>query len=66
MKEFMVACTQEALQYRDSRDCKVSSAGIKLRTGRTWKVEKAVEVAESCLRQKALVGTLAIGRALCI
>ncbi len=49
------------VQY--SRDCKVSSAGIEVRTGRKWKVEKAVEVAESCLRQKALVGTLATGRA---
>nr|XP_061817543.1 uncharacterized protein LOC133607102 [Nerophis lumbriciformis] len=62
-EEFKVACTREALQYRDSRDCKVSSAGIEVRTGRKWKAEKAVEVAESRLRQKALVGAIATGRA---
>nr|XP_061836351.1 uncharacterized protein LOC133619387 [Nerophis lumbriciformis] len=62
-EEFKVARTREALQYRDSRDCKVSSAGIEVRTGRKWKAEKAVEVAESRLRQKALVGAIATGRA---
>lgn len=46
---------QDAPQYRDSKDCKVTSAGIKVRTGRKWKAEKAVEVAESRLRQKKLV-----------
>ncbi|XP_062272394.1 LOW QUALITY PROTEIN: uncharacterized protein LOC133978067 [Scomber scombrus] len=62
-EEFKVARTREALQYRDSRDCKVSTAGIEVRTGRKWRADKAVEVAESRLRQKALVGTLASGRA---
>ncbi|KAI2645803.1 Regulatory protein RecX [Labeo rohita] len=54
--------TREALQYRDSRDCKVSSASIEVRTGRKWNAGKAVELAESRLRQKALVGTVATGR----
>ncbi|XP_075893028.1 uncharacterized protein LOC142895694, partial [Nelusetta ayraudi] len=62
-EEFKVARTREALQYRDSKDCKVSSAGIEVGTGRKWKAAKAVEVAESRLRQKALVGVVAIGRA---
>lgn len=62
-EEFKVARTSEVLQYRDSRDCKVSTAGIEVRTGRKWKAEKAVVVAESCLRQKTLVGTVATGRA---
>ncbi|KAL3976498.1 mitochondrial import inner membrane translocase subunit TIM8 [Sarotherodon galilaeus] len=61
--EFKVARTREALQYRDSKDCKVASAGIEVRTGRKWKAEKAVEVAESRLRQKTLVGVLATGGA---
>lgn len=30
-EEFKVARTREALQYRDSRDCKVASAGIEVR-----------------------------------
>ncbi|KAK0146517.1 hypothetical protein N1851_014151 [Merluccius polli] len=59
-EELMVVCTREALQYRDSRDCKVSSAGIEVRTGRKWKAGKLLE---SRLRQKALVGTMATGRA---
>ncbi len=40
----------------------MSLASIEARTGRKWKAEKAVEVAESRLRQKALVGTVATGR----
>ncbi|RXN07453.1 reverse transcriptase [Labeo rohita] len=59
----MVVRTREALQYRDSRDCKVSSASIEVRTGRKWNAGKAVELAESRLRQKALVGIVATGRA---
>ncbi|KAI7804749.1 hypothetical protein IRJ41_017191, partial [Triplophysa rosa] len=62
-EEFMLVRTREVLQYRDSRDCKVSSAGIEVKTGRKWKAGKVVEVAESRLRQKALVGTMATGRA---
>ncbi|KAL0167254.1 hypothetical protein M9458_039098, partial [Cirrhinus mrigala] len=62
-EEFMVVRTREALQYRDSRDCKVSSASIEVRTGRKWNAGKAVKLAESRLRQKALVGTVATGRA---
>nr|XP_014269084.2 uncharacterized protein LOC106676625 [Maylandia zebra] len=62
-EEFKVARTREALQYRDSKDCKVASAGIEVRTGRKWKAEKAVEVAESRLRQKTLMGVLATGGA---
>lgn len=62
-EEFKVAHTREALQYRDSKDCKVASAGIEVRTGRKWKAKKAVEVAESHLRQKTLVGVLATGGA---
>ncbi|XP_049336392.1 uncharacterized protein LOC125802421 [Astyanax mexicanus] len=62
-EEFMVARTREALQYRDSKDSKVSAAGIEVRTGRKWKAREAVKLAESRLRQKELVGTEATGRA---
>lgn len=34
------------------------SAGIQVRTGWKWKAEKALEVAESRLRQKALLGLM--------
>ncbi|KAL7837479.1 hypothetical protein SRHO_G00271900 [Serrasalmus rhombeus] len=55
-EEFMVAQTREALQNRDSRNQKVSSVGTKVRTEMKWRAEKAVEVAESLLRQKAGLG----------
>ncbi|KAK1789677.1 hypothetical protein P4O66_015578, partial [Electrophorus voltai] len=61
-EEFKVAHTREVLQHRDSRDCKVSSAGTEVRTGRKWQAEKEVEVVESRVRQKALVGSLVMGR----
>ena len=38
---FMVARTGEVLQYRDSRDQKVASAGIEVRKGRKWREERA-------------------------
>ncbi|KAK1789934.1 hypothetical protein P4O66_002263 [Electrophorus voltai] len=38
-EEFKVACTREVLQHRDSRDCKVSSTGTEVRTGRKWQAE---------------------------
>ena len=59
----MVSRTREALQYRESRDPKVASAGIQVQTGRKWNAGKALDVAESRLRQKALVGSIATGRA---
>lgn len=62
-EEFKVSRTREILQYRESRDEKVASAGIQVRTGRKWRADKALEVAESRLRQKALVGSIALGRA---
>ncbi|XDV13785.1 hypothetical protein PO909_002121 [Leuciscus waleckii] len=59
----MVSRTREAWQYRESRDPKVAAAGIQVRTGRKWSAGKSLEVAESRLRQKALVGPIATGRA---
>lgn len=61
-EEFVVARTREALQYRDSKDYMVSAAGIGVKTGRKYKAWEAVKLAESHLKQKALVGTVATGR----
>lgn len=55
--------TKEALQYRNSWDQKVSAAGTEVRTGRKWRVERAVEMAKLCLRQKELEETLVTRRA---
>ncbi|KAL1249583.1 hypothetical protein QQF64_020588 [Cirrhinus molitorella] len=60
-EEFRVSRTREALLYRDSKDSKV--AGIDVRTGRKWRAQECLEVAESRLRHRALVGTVATGRA---
>lgn len=62
-EEFMVTRARELLQYRESSDPKVAQAGIEVRTGRKWKAAEAVEVAESRLRHRTLVGAVAQGRA---
>ena len=60
MEEFVVSRTREVMLYRDS---KVAAGGIEIRTGRKWSAKNEVGNAEERLRQKALVGTVAIGRA---
>ncbi|XP_036071215.1 uncharacterized protein LOC112142521 [Oryzias melastigma] len=62
-EEFKVSRAREVLQYRESEDPKVSQAGIKVRTGRKWKAAEAVDVAESRLRHRELVGAVTHGRA---
>ncbi len=57
----MVSQTREALLYRNSRDPKVSAAGIEVRMGRKWRDDKALQVAESRLRWRELVGNVARG-----
>ena len=47
--------------YRDSRDLKVSGAGIEICTGRKWSAARELKVAEERLQQKAMVGTVASG-----
>ncbi|KAK0147597.1 hypothetical protein N1851_012928 [Merluccius polli] len=47
--EFNVLRTREVLQFQDSNDPKVSRAGIAVKTGRKWRMEAAVEQAESQL-----------------
>ncbi len=62
-EEFIVAQAREHLQYSGSRDAKVSGAGIVVRTGRKWKAAEAVQQAETRLKHKAILGTVAQGRA---
>lgn len=50
------------LLYRDSRDSRVASAGIVVQTGRKWRVQEGLEIAEFLLRYRGLVGTGATGR----
>ncbi|XP_030281784.1 uncharacterized protein LOC115586678 [Sparus aurata] len=62
-EEFMVTRAREVLQYRESKDLKVSQAAIAVRTGRKWRAQEAVDQAESRLHHKELVGSVATGRA---
>ncbi|RXN24140.1 reverse transcriptase [Labeo rohita] len=62
-EEFKVTRAREVLLYRDSSDTRVSSAGIEVRTGRKWRAQEAVQLAEARLRHGVLVGSVAVGRA---
>ena len=48
---------------RDSRDPLVKNAQPSVITGRKWKAKIAVENAESALRMKEIIGTVANGNA---
>ena len=60
-EDFVVTRTRQAILYRDSRDLKVSGAGIEIHTGRKWSAARELKVAEERLQQKAIVGTVASG-----
>ena len=45
-EEFVVTHTREAILYRDSRDLKVSGAGIEICTGRKWSAARELKVVE--------------------
>ncbi|KAL0183880.1 hypothetical protein M9458_019576, partial [Cirrhinus mrigala] len=62
-EEFKVTRSREVLMYRDSRDIKVTAAGILVKTRRKWQAQEAVTKAEVRLRHKTLVGSVATGRA---
>ena len=61
-EEFMVARAREVLQYRESKDPRVSQTGIEVRTesGRKWRAQEAVDRAESRLGHRELVGSVAM------
>ena len=61
-EEFKVAKARLFLTLRDSADEKISRAGIEVRTGRKWSVNKAVEQAESSLQHQVIVGATNQGR----
>lgn len=63
VEEFKVTRVREQLQYKESNDPKVVAACIQSRTGRKWRAENELEIAEDRLRHKAILGTIAKGRA---
>ena len=59
----MVSRTREIYQYKNSRDPKVTNAGIEVLAGRKWSAAKKLAIAEKNLRVKSIVGSVAKGRA---
>ena len=51
------------LQYIESEDPKVAAAGIQIRSDRKWSAKIELQVAEERLRHKAILGSIAKGRA---
>ncbi|XP_045174487.2 uncharacterized protein LOC123535800 [Mercenaria mercenaria] len=62
VEEFKVAKARLLLTLRDSKDNKISGAGIDIRTGRKWSVSHEVERAESSLKHQDIVGSTNRGR----
>ena len=63
MEEFKITRAREVMLYRDSKDTRVSSAGIVVKTGRKWSAKEAVQRAEARLQHSVIVGNVAVGRA---
>ena len=61
-EEYKVTKAHMVMMLKDSKDEKISQAGIETRSGRKWDVNKAVEEAESRLRHSDIVGTTTRGR----
>ncbi|XP_076113544.1 uncharacterized protein LOC143081178 [Mytilus galloprovincialis] len=61
-EEYKVTKTRQVMTLRDSKDAKVRGAKVKIRTGRKWKAEEAVNEAETRLKHSVIVGVTAVGR----
>jgi hypothetical protein len=61
-EEFKTTKVRAAMMLRDSKDEKISKAGIRVRTGRKWNASEALKEAESRLEHQDIVGTVAQGR----
>lgn len=61
-EEFKVTKARAIMTIEDSSDDKVSTAGIRVRTGRKWKAHEAVSQAKERLHHKEIVGITAVGR----
>ena len=62
VEEFKVAKCRVAMMLRDSKDERVSNAGVITRTGRKWAADIAVRQAESSLELKDIIGNVCTGR----
>ena len=62
-EEFKITKTIALLQYTESEDPKVAAARIQIRSGWKWSAKRELQVAEERLRHKAILGSIAKGRA---
>ena len=62
VEEYKVGKARLVMTLKDSKDEKVRAAGVEVETGRKWLASKAVTEADSRLRHKDIVGTVAEGR----
>ncbi|XP_033096040.1 uncharacterized protein LOC117100447 [Anneissia japonica] len=62
VEKFKIAKCRLVMTIRDSKDRKVSQAGIEIQTGRKWSAEEVVENAESSLKLRDIIGNHCIGR----
>ena len=63
VEEYKLGKAQLFQMLRDSRDPLAKNAQPSVTTGRKWKAEIAIENAESALRMKEIIGTVANGKA---
>ncbi|XP_062613999.1 uncharacterized protein LOC134275735 [Saccostrea cucullata] len=61
-EEFKVTKVRQHLMLQNSKDEKVRTAKVDIRTGRKWSVKETIQEADSRLRHSDIVGRLAIGR----
>ncbi|XP_062585203.1 uncharacterized protein LOC134246874 [Saccostrea cucullata] len=61
-EEFKVTKVRQHLMLQNSKDEKVRTAKVDIRTGRKWSEKETIQEAESRLRHSDIVGRLAIGK----
>ena len=61
-EEFKVAKCRLVMTLRDSKDSRISEAGVQTRTGRKWSANKEVRQAEDMLAIRDIIGNTCIGR----
>lgn len=62
VEEFKIEKCRLVMTLRDSKDKKVSEAGVQIRTGRKWSASASVSQAESMLTLRDIIGNTCIGR----
>lgn len=62
VEEFQVAKCRVAMTFRESRDRKISVAGIRTRSGRKWDATASLALAEWNLKLKDIIGAPCVGR----